>query len=121
MHREALVNCTNVTSEPIHDLLKPPTSPTHGFFKRSRPGEDGGARLKRLKLAVGEPRSCEEDELGDSTDSEGSEEDTDIAYCTASRRRTIFHVRHALAMSRPGVTCRPSPREPTSIVTPSFH
>lgn len=120
-HREALVNCTNVTTEPIHDLSKPPISPTHGLFKRSRPGDDGGARLKRLKLAAGEPWPCEEDEQGNSTDSEESEEDTDIAYCTASRRRTIFHARHALAMSRPGVTCRPLPCEPTSIVAPSFH
>jgi hypothetical protein len=110
--REALVNCTNITSEPIHNIPKPPTPTIHGPFKRSRPADNGSARLKRLKFSIGEPRPCE-DERGDSVDSDESEEDSSsgIAFCTARRKRTIFQARKVLAMSRPGVTCRPLPRE----------
>jgi hypothetical protein len=118
--REALVNCTNVTIEPIHNNLKPPTPPINALFKRSRPADDGGARLKRLKNSIGESRTGE-DELEDSADE--SEEDSDSSsttYCgTARRKRTIFQAKNALAMSRPGVTCRPLPCEPSSLVRPS--
>jgi hypothetical protein len=118
--REALVNCTNVTAELIHNNPKPPTpSVVHALFKRSRPTDDGSARLKRLKFSIGESRTGE-DERVDSVDE--SEEDSDgssIAYCTARRKRTIFRAKNALAMSRPGVTCRPLPCEPSSLVASS--
>jgi hypothetical protein len=121
--REALVNCTNITTEPngIHNNPKPPV---HALFKRSCPGaDDGSARLKRLKFSIGESRTCE-DERGDSADE--SEEDSDsssssITYCTARRKRTVFQAKNALAMSRPGVTCRPLSREPRSLVASSCH
>jgi hypothetical protein len=120
MQREALVNCTNTTTDPIHNNPKPPTTPVHALFKRSRPTDDGGAHLKRLKFSIGESRTGE-DERVDSAD-ESEEEDSDgssITYCTARRKRTIFHAKNALAMSRPGVTCRPLPCEPSSLVAPS--
>jgi hypothetical protein len=118
--REALVNCTNVTIEPIHNNPKPPPTPAvHALFKRARPADDGSARLKRLKFSIGESRTrTGEDERGDSADE--SEEDSgsdssSITYCcTARRKRTIFQAKNALAMSRPGVTCRPLPCEPNS-------
>lgn len=116
MQREALVNCTNVTSEPIHNISKPSTPPWHGLFKRSCSAEDGGARLKRLKFSSGESRPCEEDERGNDVDSEESEEDTGTTFCTAHRNRTMFHARRALAMSRPGVTCRPLSCKHTSTI-----
>ena len=121
--REALVNCTNTTTEPIHNNPKPPTAPVHALFKRSRHGvEDGSARLKRLKISIGESRTCE-DERGDSVDEneEDSDSSSSITYCTARRKRTIFHAKNALAMSRPGVTCRPLPCESSSLVAPSCH
>ena len=116
--REALVNCTNVTTD-IHNNPKP----VHALFKRSRPSaDDGSARLKKLKFSIGESRTGE-DERWDSADE--SEEDSDssscssITYCTARRKRTIFQAKNALAMSRPGVTCRPLPCEPSSLVASS--
>jgi hypothetical protein len=111
--REALVNCTNVTSEPIHNIAKLPTPPVHGLFKRSRPADDSGTRLKRLKFSIGESRPVE-DERADGVDSDSSEEEEDNSntFCAARRKRTIFHAKNALAMSRPGVTCRPLPCEP---------
>lgn len=118
--REALVNCTNITTELIHNHPKPPTPPVHALFKRSRPVDDGSARLKRLKFSIGESRTGEDEQV-DSTD-ESSEEDSDggsIAYCTARRKRTIFQAKNALAMSRPGVTCRPLLCEPISLVASS--
>lgn len=123
--REAFVNCTNVTSDPIHNIAKLPTPPVHGVFKRSRPADDGGARLKRLKFSIREPRPVE-DEQADSVDSDSSEEaeekeESNIIFCAARRKRTIFHAKNALAMSRPGVTCRPLPCEPSSIVASSCH
>ena len=122
--REALINCTNVTSEPIHTIVKLPTPPVHGVFKRSRPADDGGARLKRLKFSIGETRPVE-DEQADNVDSDSSEEaeaeDSDIMFFTARRKRTIFHAKTALAMSRPGVTCRPLPCAPSSTVASSCH
>lgn len=120
--REALVNCTNLTTEPIHNNPKPPTPPVHALFKRSRPADGGKARLKRLKLFVGESRTGE-DVREDSAD-ESEEEDSDgssVTYCTARRKRTIFQAKNALAMSRPGVTCRPLPCKPGSLVTSSCH
>jgi hypothetical protein len=122
MQREALVNCTNLTTEPIHHNLKSPTPPVHALFKRSRPTDDGSARLKRLKFSIGESRTGE-DERGDIAD-ESEEEDSDggsNTYCPARRKRTIFQAKNALAMSRPGVTCRPLPCEPSSFVASSFH
>lgn len=119
--REALVNCTNVTTEPIHNNPKPPTTPVHALFKRSRPTDDGSARLKRLKFSIGESRTGE-DERGDSADESEEEEESDgssITYCTARRKRTIFQAKNALAMSRPGVTCRPLPCEPSFLVASS--
>src|SRR5260221_8992706 len=102
--REVLVNCTNVTTtEPFHNLHKLPTPPSHGLVKRSRPANDGGARLKRLKFTIGEsPRTGEEkEEEGNSVDIDESEEDGSTApLCNARRKRTIFHARHPLAMSR---------------------
>jgi hypothetical protein len=124
--REALVNCTNFTTEPIHNKNpKPPTPPVHALFKRSRPGaDDGSARLKRLKFSIGESRTGK-DERGDSVDeSEGDSDSSSssiVTYCTARRKRTIFQAINALAMSRPGVTCRPLTREPTSLVASSCH
>jgi hypothetical protein len=121
MQREALVNCTNVTTEPIQNISKPPTPPVHALFKRSRPADDSNARLKRLKFSVGESRPGE-DERGDNADSDKGEGDSDsgsITFCTARRKRTIFHAKNALAMSRPGVTCRPLPCEPNFIIVPS--
>jgi len=121
--REALANCTNVTTDPIQNVPKPPTPPVHALFKRSRPVDNGGARLKRLKSSVGESRPGE-DERVDSVDSDESEEDSDsssITFCTARRKRTIFQAKNALAMSRPGVTCRPLSCEPRSFVASSCH
>jgi hypothetical protein len=118
--REALVNCTNLTTESIHNNPKPPTTPLHALFKRSRPNDDGSARLKRLKFSIGESRTGD-DKRGDTADESG-EEDSDgssVTYCTARRKRTIFQAKNALAMSRPGVTCRPLPCEPTSLVASS--
>ena len=115
--RDVLVNCTNTATEPIYNNLKPPTPPVHALFKRSHPTDDGSARLKRLKFSIGESRTGE-DERGDSAD-ESEEEDSDgssVMYCTARRKRTIFQAKNALAMSRPGVTCRPLPCEPSSFV-----
>jgi hypothetical protein len=120
--REALVNCTNLTTEPIHNNSKPPTPPVHALFKRSRPADDGSARLKRLKFSIGESRTVE-DERGDSAD-ESEEEDSDgssITYRPVRRKRTIFQAKNALAMSRPGVTCRPLPCEPSSLMASSCH
>jgi len=105
--REALVNCTNLTAEPIHNFHKLPTPPSHGLVKRSRPANDGGARLKRLKFTIGESRTGEDDEEDTNVDSDESEVDNTAALCQARRKRTIFHAKNALAMSRPGVTCRP--------------
>jgi hypothetical protein len=118
--REALVNCTNA----IHNNPNPQTPPVHALFKRSHPGaDDSSAPLKKLKFSIGETRTGEE-KGGDSADE--SEEDSDsssssITYCTARRKRTIFQAKNALAMSRPGVTCRPLPREPSSLVASSCH
>ena len=115
--REALVNCTNLTTEPTYNNPKSPTPPVHALFKRSRPVDDGSARLKRLKFSVGESRTGE-DVRGYSSD-ESEEEDSDgssITYCTPRRKRTIFQAKNALAMSRPGVTCRPLPCKPGSLV-----
>ena len=95
----------------------------HALFKRSRPVDDSGTRPKRLKFSIGESRPGE-DERGDNADSDESEEDSDsgsITFCTARRKRTIFQAKNALAMSRPGVTCRPLPCEPNSIIAPSRH
>lgn len=118
--REALVNCTNITTEPIHYNPKP----LHALFKRSHPGpDDGSARLKRLKFSIGESRTGK-DEQGDSVDESEEDSDSDsssITYCTARRKRTIFQAKNALAMSRPGVTCRPLSREPSFLVPSSCH
>lgn len=112
--REALINCTNVTTEPTYNNPKPVLP---ALFKRSRPGaDDGSARLKKLKFSIGESRTGKEKQ-GDSADE--SEEDSDssssssITYCTARRKRTIFQAKYSLAMSRPGVTCRSLPCEPS--------
>jgi len=111
--REVLVNCTNVPTEPFHNIHKLPTPPSHGLVKRSRPANDGGARLKRLKFTIGGSRTGEEkeEEEENSVDTDESEDDASstAALCNARRKRTIFHARNALAMSRPGVTCRPLP------------
>ncbi|KAF8505540.1 WD40-repeat-containing domain protein [Russula emetica] len=120
--REVLVNCTNVTIEPIHNNPKPPPTPAaHALFKRSRPADDSSARLKRLKFSIGESRTrTGEDERGDSADESEEESDSDsssITYCsTARRKRTIFQAKNALAMSRPGVTCRPLPLPTRSLL-----
>jgi hypothetical protein len=102
--REALTNCTNVASGFIHGL---PTPPEHGHVKRPLPSNDGVARPKRLKFTTEEPRVEEEDGV----DSDESEEGADIASseCILRKKRTVFHARYALAISRPGVTCRPLP------------
>lgn len=120
--REALVNCTNITTELIHNNPKPLTPPVHALFKRSRPVDDGSARLKRLKSSIGESRTGEDEQVVSADES--SEEDSDgdggsITHCTARRKRTIFQAKNALAMSRPGVTCRPLPCEPISLVASS--
>ena len=114
--REVLVNCTNVPTEPFHNIKKLPTPPSHGLVKRSRPANDGVARPKRLKFTIGESRTGEEkeeeEEEDNGVDIDESEEDgstSTAALCNARRKRTIFHARNALAMSRPGVTCRPLP------------
>ena len=114
--REALVNCTNVTPETIHNFHKLPTPPSHSLVKRSRPAHDGAARLKRLKFTIGESRTGE-DEEEDNVDSDESEEDNSAALCKARRKHTIFHAKNALAMSRPGVTCRPLPRKSKFVIT----
>jgi hypothetical protein len=103
--REALVNCTNVPAEPIRNFHKLPTPPSHGLVKRSRPANGAGARPKRLKFTIGESRTGEDDEEDD-VDSDESEVDNTTAL-QARRKRTILHAKNALAMSRPGVTCRP--------------
>jgi hypothetical protein len=105
--REALVNCTNVTAEPIHNFHKLPTPPLHGLVKRSRPANDGGARLKRLKFTIGESLTGKDDDEDNDVDSDESEVDNTAALCQTPRKRTIFYAKKALAMSRPGVTCRP--------------
>jgi len=111
--REALVNCTNTATEPIHNNPKPPTPPVQALFKRSRPADNGSARSKRFKFSIGESRTGENERRADSADE--SEEDSDsssITYsCTAPRKGTIFQAKNVLAMSRPGVTCRPLPCE----------
>ena len=117
--REVLVNCTNVTSEPFRNVHKLPTPPSNGLVKRSRPANDGGARPKRLKFTIGESRTGEEEEGVNAVDSGESEEDSSPAVCSARRKRTIFHARNALAMSRPGVTCRPLPCK-TNFIMASF-
>ena len=117
--REVLVNCTNVTPEPFHNVHKLPTPPSLGLVKRSRPANDGGARPKRLKFTIGESRTEEEDEGMNAVDSVESEEDSIPTVCNARRKRTIFHARNALAMSRPGVTCRPLPCK-TNFIMASF-
>jgi len=114
--REVLLNCTNVTSEPFHSVHKLLTPPSHGLVKRSRPANDGGARPKRLKFTIGESRTGEEDEEENGVDSYESEEDSSTALCNVRRKRTIFHARNALAMSRPGTTCRPLPCKPSFIM-----
>jgi hypothetical protein len=119
--REALLNCTNVTLEPIHNFHKLPTPPSHGLVKRSRPTSDGGARFKRLKFTIGESRTGSDDEEENSVDSDESEEDNSAALCKARRRRTIFHAKNALAMSRPGVTCRPLPCKSNSVMASFCH
>ncbi|KAI0307387.1 WD40-repeat-containing domain protein [Multifurca ochricompacta] len=58
--REALINCTNVASEPIEGSL----------------GDDG-------------------------------KDDRSVRLCMSRRKRTVFHVMHGLAISRPGVSHRP--------------
>ena len=117
--REVLVDCTNVTSEPSHNFHKLLTPPSHGLVKRSRLANDGGARLKRLKFTIGESRTGEEEEEENGVDSDESEEDgSSTALCNARRKRTIFHARNALAMSRPGVTCRPLPCRSSFITAP---
>jgi hypothetical protein len=103
--REALTNCTNITSEAIHGLCGLPTPPEHGLVKRPRPSNNGGARPKRLKFTIEESRIEEEDKV----DSDESEEDSDLASSMLHKKRTVFHARYALAVSRPGVTCRPLP------------
>jgi hypothetical protein len=105
--REALVDCTNATTEPLHNFHKLPTPPSHGLVKRSRPANGGGARLKRLKFTIGESRTGEDDGEENDVDSDESDVDNTAALCQARRKRTIFHAKNALAMSRPGVTCRP--------------
>lgn len=102
------MNRTNLTPEPIHNSHKLPTPLVNGLAKRLRPANDGSARLKRLKFNIGESR-LSEDEVEDSVDSDKSDEDGSIPFCIARRKRTIFHAKSALAMSRPGVTCRPLP------------
>jgi denticleless len=110
--REVLVNRTNVTTEPFHVTHKLPTPPSHGLVKRSRPANDGGPRLKRLKFTIGGSNAGgEKEEEENGVDVDESEEDGGgtAALWNARRKRTIFHARNALAMSRPGVTCRPLP------------
>jgi hypothetical protein len=92
--REAFTNCTNVASELIH-----------GFVKRPRHPNDADARPKRLKFTT--ESSCVEEE--NRVDSDQSEEDTDLESFMPRKKRTVLRARYALAMSRPGVTCRPPP------------
>ncbi|KAI0303171.1 WD40-repeat-containing domain protein [Russula brevipes] len=120
--RDVLVDCTNVTSDPIHNFHNLPTPPAHGSSKRSRPANDGGARLKRLKFNIGKARLCEEGESDgasvDSSESEEEEEDSSVAPSApvVRRKRTIFHAKTALSMSHPGVTCRPLPLPTRSLL-----
>ena len=101
---DALFDCTNLTLEPTHDLHGVPSPSGRALVKRPRLNNDEGARLKRLKYTTQEPlpeEKCEaEIDKG---------EDSPVAFCAARRRRTFFHARQALAMSRPGVTCRSLP------------
>jgi hypothetical protein len=102
---DALFNCTNLTLEPTHGFYGVPSSPGCALVKRPRLNNDEGARPKRLKYTTQEPlpeKKCEvEFDMG--------EEDGPVAFCAARRQRTFFHARQALAMSRPGVTCRSLP------------
>jgi hypothetical protein len=127
--RDILVDCTNVTSDPIHNFHNLPTPPAHGSPKRSRPANDGGARLKRLKFNIGKARLCENEEgesdraSVDSSESESEEEeDSSVtpSVPVVRRKRTIFHAKTALAMSHPGVTCRPLLCKSGSIVASFF-
>ena len=121
------MNCTNVTELPPArtNLLKPPqTVPgaPRGIIKRSRPANDGGARSKRLKFTIRESR-VDEDEEADSVESDESESSSDggiTLSCATRRKCTVFHAKHSLAMSRPGVTCRPLPRKSSHTVTIAF-
>jgi hypothetical protein len=116
--REALVNCTNITTEPIQNYPKP----VHALFKRSRPSaDDGSTRIKRLKFPIGESHTGKDEREEDSDSSSSSSSSSSVTYCTARRKRTIFRAKNALAMSRPGVTCRPLPREFSSPVESSCH
>jgi denticleless len=103
--REAFTNCTNVASELIHGFSGLPTPPEHGLVKRPRPSNDADARPKRLKFTTERSRVEEENRV----DSDQSEEDTDLELFMPRKKRTVLRARYALAMSRPGVTCRPLP------------
>ena len=92
----ALFNCTNLTLEPTLGSA---------LVKRPRLNNGEGARLKRLKYTTQEPLPEEKREA----ESDKEEEDRPVAFCVARRQRTFFHAKHALAMSRPGVTCRSLP------------
>jgi hypothetical protein len=117
--REVLLNCTNVTPEPIRansHKLPTPTS-RRGLVKRSRPAIDGGARLKRLKFTIGESRTGEDEEESGVDSDESEEDDSIVSYQARQRRRTIFHAKNALAMARPGVTHRLLPCKSCSVLS----
>ncbi len=103
--RDILYNCTNVTLEPTHDHYRVPLTPGRALVKRPHLSNDEGERHKRLKYTTQEPLPQEECKAGSGKE----EEDGPVAFCVARRKRTFFHAKQALAMSRPGVTCRPLP------------
>ena len=102
---DALFNCTNITLQPTHGLYGVPSPPGRALVKRPRLNNTEGARLKRLKYTTHEPLPEEKSEA----ELDKAEEDGPVAFCAARRKHTFFHASQALAMSRPGVTCRSLP------------
>ena len=98
----ALSDCTNLALEPTPGFFGVPSPLGCALVKRTRVNKDEGARPKRIKYTISEslPEEKCEAEL---------EEDDPVAFFAARRTRTFFHSRQALAMSRPGITCRSFP------------
>jgi hypothetical protein len=95
---DALFNCTNLTLEPTPGV----PSPGRALAKRLRVKTDEGARPKRLKYTI--QKSLPEEKCEAEID-----DDDLVSFGAAHRTRTFFHARQALAMSRPGITCRSFP------------